>query len=235
MTGWLSRRLRILCLRQEPQISYSDFNHGKGGNVCAELTCGAGRTSLLLFFVNSDTPLVCRMAEGKSDSFFFLIFCLSFFRSRSSFSLYTRAEGVIKKKCPFKPLDYLQLNTWPRSPPEFSIQMLLAQSFEVRFQRIIQLHGRIVEALCGFLFKRDLSIIVDTSLLLALLLDVDACSSQLPALLKCCQTTVEDKRENSEDGFIINNNTVRTNKILIMTVNYTFSDHKINNQSLELF
>lgn len=104
-----------------------------------------------------------------------------------------------------------------RSPPEIFIQMLLAQSFEVRLQRIIQLHGRIVEALSGFLFKRDLSIIVDTSLLLALLLDVDACCSQLPALLKCCQTTAEDNatRMSSEDSFIMNNS--NTERILIMT------------------
>lgn len=95
-------------------------------------------------------------------------------------------------------LKFLQLKTRPHSPPEIFIQMLLAQSFEVRLQRIIQLHGRIVEALSGFLFKRDLSIIVDTSLLLALLLDVDACCSQLPAFLKCCQTTAEDNAGKNE-------------------------------------
>ena len=53
------------------------------------VTWGAGSTSLLRFLVNSDTPLVCRMAEGRSDSFFFLIFCRSLFLSRSSFSLHS--------------------------------------------------------------------------------------------------------------------------------------------------
>ncbi len=140
------------------------------------------------------------MAEGRSDSFFFLIFCLSFFRSRSSISLYTKKHRSDQK--PPHPGHWTTCSstggglTRPRSPPEFSIEMLLAQTFEVRLQRIVQLHGRIVEALRGSLFKRDLSIIVDTSLLLALLLDVDACSSQLPALLKRCQTTAE----NREDG-----------------------------------
>ncbi len=72
------------------------FTTVKAVQFVRTLTCGAGSTSLLLFFVNSDTPLVCRMAEGRSDSFFFLIFCLSFFRSWSSFSLYTKSTGVIK-------------------------------------------------------------------------------------------------------------------------------------------
>lgn len=74
----------------------------------ANLTCGAGSTSLLLFLVNSDTPLVCRMAEGRSDSFFFLIFCLSFFRSWSSFSLYTEKHRGDQTHT----LNYLQEEAW---------------------------------------------------------------------------------------------------------------------------
>lgn len=50
-------------------------------------TCGDGKTNFERFLVNSATPLVCRMAEGRSLSFFFLIFCLSFFLSLSSCSL----------------------------------------------------------------------------------------------------------------------------------------------------
>lgn len=50
-------------------------------------TCGEGKTNLERFLVNSATPLVCRMAEGRSLSFFFFIFCLSFFLSLSSCSL----------------------------------------------------------------------------------------------------------------------------------------------------
>ncbi len=48
------------------------------------------------------------MAEGRSDSFF-LIFCLSFFRSRSSISLYTKKAQEWSKAPPSRTLDYLQL------------------------------------------------------------------------------------------------------------------------------
>lgn len=61
------------------------------------VTCGAGKTSLERFLVNSATPLVCRMAEGRSLSFFFLIFCLSFFLSLSSCSLHVNKKKIYEQ------------------------------------------------------------------------------------------------------------------------------------------
>lgn len=75
------------CINLYNQPYVKQTNKNKHLSKIKRFTCGAGSTSLLLFLVNSDTPLVCKMAEGRSDSFFFLIFCLSFLRSRSSFSL----------------------------------------------------------------------------------------------------------------------------------------------------
>lgn len=80
----------ILTFLYEISISrwqYRKYNNYLCGIWSGEFTCGAGRTNLLLFLVNSDTPLICNIAEGKSDSFFFFRRCLSFFCSDSSFSL----------------------------------------------------------------------------------------------------------------------------------------------------
>lgn len=73
--------------------------------------------------------------------------------------------------------------------------MLLTQTLEVGFQRVVLLHGCVVEALRGFLLEGDLSVVVHASFLLAFLLDVDACSSQLPTLLKRSQTSTDDTRQ----------------------------------------
>lgn len=64
---------------------------------CEVVTCGVGKTSLERFLVNSATPLVCRMADGRSLSFFFLIFCLSFFLSLSSCSLPTKKTVLVRR------------------------------------------------------------------------------------------------------------------------------------------
>lgn len=113
-------------------------------------TCGAGKTNLERFLVNSATPLVCRMAEGRSLSFFFFIFCLSFFLSLSSCSLqiHIKSNSVefLNVICVFS-LDLIY------RPAKFSIQVLLSQSFKIGLQMFKLLHAGVVETLKDDVYK----------------------------------------------------------------------------------
>lgn len=193
-------------------------------------TWGAGRTSLERFLVNSATPLVCRMADGRLLSFFFFIFCLSFFLSLSSCSLATN-----KKQTPatslvhchdVEPRVSLSVSValtcgvlhpsaavwavwslapggrtapcWCRRNPSSQnhIQQLINVAWQqprTRLLCFIRKADKIWRQTAeggyrgGFLLKGDFSVVVDSSLLLPLLVDVDSCCSQLSALLQGSQ------------------------------------------------